>query len=625
MRWSIRIAVILAVLCAVAALILPELGTIAAITIIGLPLAAMYWAMPAIMLVIGMAWLIHRFLPHFLPARPVIAIAVSLALLAVPPFVVNPRIERDARALTAGDHDDIRLPLDAGSIALRPSNWRNLRRDFDDGYTVCNQLCLHALLNGSADRFLISTQADPHTAISAAKPAIEYRLQKSTSCEPAKFRQTPSDLHFPRSNDSQNGDAVEALRLREVAGTCLVGREAMLADARIVITEGPAKKRARTRLDTGFDLGADTINANRISVHRIETATREPVEIFRKTSVSYRPLAPLLLPVPEFGAEFRTSMVWWRLSRSINPGSKYAEKRDWTDFLTEKLGMELMLKPNGEKGDPTIAATRAIIAANRAPTAAEWQLIATHFEKTGLGTRNGPKKEDFDLASAIVRDIRFPVPPRLHAIVSSSTVNAAPDDLDSLTSSLLHRLQSKPAYGQELGADWESQIREISIALWNMPDEIVAAHAEGMLAAAKDAQVRENGRMLLKKLHVLGAVAVLLQVELIDAGLAGGKNFFRENRYQHPYIGGLEGMCLAGQSASSALPQLRERIGAGSMPLHASYGKLLTVTLIRLGADEEMAFRVYSAGKRGSEPENIRRLFAALVKRSKSDRPDCWF
>jgi hypothetical protein len=51
----------------------------------------------------------------------------------------------------------------------------------------------------------------------------------------------------------------------------------------------------------------------------------------------------------------------------------------------------------------------------------------------------------------------------------------------------------------------------------------------------------------------------------------------------------------------------------------------LTVTLIRLGEEESAAFKVYSAGKSGGEPENIRKLFAAMVKRAKSAKPDCNF
>lgn len=56
---------------------------------------------------------------------------------------------------------------------------------------------------------------------------------------------------------------------------------------------------------------------------------------------------------------------------------------------------------------------------------------------------------------------------------------------------------------------------------------------------------------------------------LMKVGYASGESFYGDNRFQHPYLGGLQGLCLAGSSAASALQELRQLTDCPIMALMA--------------------------------------------------------
>ncbi|MEZ5812389.1 MAG: hypothetical protein R3D45_13335 [Rhizobiaceae bacterium] len=603
---------------ALIALVLPEIGTVAAITIIGLPLAIVYWALPALFLVALIAFGISRVLPLRNGAALIaVSLAASLLLLAVPPSIINIGIDNEAAAIVAGDRSKLALPLRARAIAFRQPAARARLREADEGYSTCNQFCIHALLNGVADRFLIVNVKDPHAAIALNEPAVEYTLRKMPACPPVRYKSAVRDLDFrtPRERGAKQLDAVEELMLRVSSGTCLVSRDAVLGDADIAITDGNLKRRGKNAFGAGFDLGADTLSATRRTVHLIDGKAGSLTEIFRNTAVEYAPLGPMLLPVPHMAAELRTSMGWWRRNRRINMPSRYPGKAEWTSFLTGTLGLDLELK-TPDRSSEVIARIDAIRAEGRAPNRAEWALIATHFDNL---QPHKVTSEQFRAAVDILEDPAFPAPPRLYAIVEHGLRNASPD-LDRIAASLVRRLADGSVGDAALQQDAGEQIETMSIAVDRLPGETLRPHLNDFLRLVRSPDVQFHGYKALRKLSAFGEPAVPAMLGLIDTGLAGGDRFYNDRQFQLPYLGGLGGLCLAGETAASALSALHLRIGAEQLPLHASYGKLLAKTLIRLGDSEENAWRAYSGTLR---PD--RKQFDKLVRRAKSDNPDCGF
>lgn len=603
---------------ALIALLAPGIGTIAAITIIGLPLAIIFWALPALFLVALIGFGVSRVLPlRNKVAVAVLSLAASLLLLAIPPSIVNIGIENEASTLVAGDRDELAPPLEVRAIAFREPGWRLRQRDADKGYSSCNQFCIHALLNGVADRFLVVNVKDPHAAIALDEPAVEYALREMPECPPVKYKSAVRDLDFqtPYERGAKQLDAVEELMLRVSSGTCLVSRDAVLGDADIAITDGSLKRRKKNAFGAGFNLRADTLSATRRTVHLIDGKAGVASEIYRDTAVRYAPLGPMLLPVPHMAAELRTSMGWWRRDRRINMPSRYPGKAEWTSFLTGTLGLDLELKTADRSGE-VIARIDAIRAEGRAPNRAEWALIATHFD--GLQPHR-VTPEQFRAAVDMLEVLAFPAPPRLYAIVEHGLRNASPD-LDRIAASLARRLADGSIGDAALQQDAGEQIKTMSVAIERLPDETLRPHLDDFLRLVRQPDVQFHGYKALRKLSVFGEPAVPAMLELIDTGLAGGDRFFNDRKFQHPYLSGLGGLCLAGKKAASALPALHLRIGAERLPLHASYGKLLAKTLIRLGDSEENAWRAYSGTLAPSRTQ-----FDKLVRRAKSDNPDCGF
>ena len=150
-----KILLVLGVLSLIV-LALPWIGVLAAITVIGLPLALAYWATPAVFVLALTAYLIHRVLPLSGKTGAIASVMMALAVLAILPYVLNGAIHRKAVSFAAGDLDKLQRPVTARTIASR-ENFR-----FAKGVTQCDGFCLHSLLTGAAERFLVADTDRPY-------------------------------------------------------------------------------------------------------------------------------------------------------------------------------------------------------------------------------------------------------------------------------------------------------------------------------------------------------------------------------------------------------------------------------------------------------------------------------
>ncbi|NNF80814.1 MAG: hypothetical protein HKN05_22560, partial [Rhizobiales bacterium] len=293
MRRIEKVLLVLGILSLVV-LALPDLGMLAAMTIIGLPLAIAYWAIPAIFLVTLVAYLIHRVLPLSGKLAVTASVVLAVAALALPPFVLNSAIHRQAASFAAGDLNKLSLPLTAHSIASRE------KFRFRKGATKCDGFCLHSLLTGTAKRFLVAHSDTPYGEVSPDQDAIAFQLERRQDCPPVSFKSGAHTLSFRRVNAStvRAADPVETLKLRISNGECLVSAPAKLGDADLVVSRGKVSTGVSRYAGTGFSLNLDTIAASRISVHEKKDGTSFG-ETFRQTQVQYRPFGWFMLPAPD--------------------------------------------------------------------------------------------------------------------------------------------------------------------------------------------------------------------------------------------------------------------------------------------------------------------------------------
>lgn len=611
-----EIALLILGLLSLVALAAPGLGVIPAITIIGLPIAAAYWATPALFMLALIAYLVNRVLK--LPGK--IGIAVSLmaaaCLLAVPPYLLNGSIEKKAVRYTTGDLNRVNPPLKARTWAIRQ------KFRFSRGATPCDGFCLHALLSGTAKRVLVADTKQPHGEILPDEEVQAFRLERRAVCPEVSFKSGQHALKFARSKGDRSrvGDPVETLKLRASGGECLIQEAAKLAEADIVVSRGKASEGVYRYQVPTFNLLQDMVIAERITVHR-KSGTGEFDEMFRRTEVRYRPLGWLLVPSISMRGNFETTMGWWRRERTINIKSRYHNPHDWSAFLTGTLGLQLQLKGEDAK-KKTLDKLMKLLDEETPPSAADVALFAQYFGRFGLGANTRVDARDYRLAARMLANMAYPAPPRLQPLVRFADRAGEDADLVRLAGLLITRLADAAEGAQPPGSEPEEQIRHLAFAIRALPDRALLPHRNAMLALAPETDIQRHGYVALKRLAVFGDTAVPQLLNLIRTGLEGGEYFFRDNRFQHPFIAGLGGLCTAGQRAPSALEELRRLTASGRMPDHGSYGRLLFTTLLRLGEDPEVVrglFVAAATNKAYASDKHFKRFLA----RAQRKRPHC--
>lgn len=599
-------------LLAMVACAVPGLGMFAALTFIGLPIAFALWAVPAIFLVVALTYVYWRLLP--LPRIVGIGAAVILCAvtLTVPAYLLNLKLEADAEVFAAGDHNELQLPLSAKTIAVRSNRGPRLR-----GYTGCDGFCMHALLNGVAQTVVRIQVKEPLSNMDPEETGIAYSLGKRAQCPAVNFLPGGHELKLPRQKGSPThpASAEQTMRLRMSNGDCLVEREATLKEADMVISN-LRLLRAKRPVDAGFSLSAQLISADRHTLHQRNASTGQLTETFRWTGVQYKPFLWVLVPGPLFGNSFDVEIGWLRRNKRINITANRNYEPDWPGFLVNTLGLNLALHGNDTQ-ERIIKKLEMVLDAGRGPTPEEWEAFATYFKDQIH--RRGLSKPDFELAIRVLENPKFPAPPRSHLITKYAQTSGDQELLAKVTALFFDRLVNAPTWSEGLGVTRKRSLRNLAIGLRRLPDEVFAPYYQELTTLAADPEAREHAFVVLSKLSVFGDQATPTLVRLIDAGTTGGRYFFRSNEYQHPYMAGMRGLCLAGENAKSALPELDTRMSQGKLPAHASYGDLLVKTMVRLGADAERMWPVYSAGQQNP----TRDRFDKQVRQATSETPRC--
>ena len=503
-------------------LALPWIGVLAAITVIGLPLALAYWATPAVFVLALTAYLIHRVLPLSGKTGAIASVMMALAVLAILPYVLNGAIHRKAVSFAASDLDKLQRPVSARTIASR-ENFR-----FAKGVTQCDGFCLHSLLTGAAERFLVADTDRPYGDVLPNEEAIEFRLERREVCPPVNFRSGAHSLTFRlvKGDNARAADPVETLKLRASNGDCLVSRPATLGDADIVVTRGNITDGVYRHSTTGFSLTADTVAARRISVHE-KTASNQFDETYRRTEVHYRPLGWFLVPSITMRGHFNINVGWWRRESQINAQGRYKDPSEWTEFLIGKLGLDLKLRGEDTR-KKTLDKLRKLLDEGTPPSRADWALFSQYFDRIGIGRNTKMGADDFELALRMLKDRDFPAPPRLHNLVRYAGRHADDAEMARLAGLLVGRLNDDAQQHQALGAKPGEQIKRLAFGVRALPDAALLPYRDVMISLASRTDVQRDGYVALRRLAVYGDDAVPALLALMKAGLEGGEHFYRE-------------------------------------------------------------------------------------------------
>lgn len=595
-------------------LYLPSLIILSAMSIIGLPLAAVLWAAPAVATVLIptrllQTSLLDRWLPRW---AGFFTWAVSAALvLAV--FATVAALDRRAQAakvqtLFADDVAELDLPLPSGIIAVRSS----------DRADICNDLCRRLLLTRAATTVLLQTVKDSTLPLDPAGAAHGFRLEPREQCPEAPLGDGGTEINIGVEQASgqvqRPASSLVLMRTLIAQGTCLIDGPAQLDAADVVISRLDLSEKPQGD-NIAFLPGTALIEADRLTVHQRGAGGLR--ETYRWTGGTFWRIWPVAVPVPTFGYAFNMGQGFGRTETVFNTGNQFYGGPDWPGFLTDTLGLALVPEDDGREG--TRAAIIAVLDRSGAVADSNLQLIDGYLDEVGIEMIIAPinqpspsQQEDRALWQRIILDDRVPLP--------YAAVNAVPP-IDLLTDAEL-KMIARAAFDRIWRADPEApnEGRHAGDILARLPDTALATVGEDLFRLTENRERRWWSLRLLTRLSSFGdAGAERLTFLIGDARIEDREQTYEA--WQHPYLAGLTGLCQMGPAAASQRESIDALVDAGIVEVSdTNYGRLTVNMLVALGyARSEVA----EANAQSPKPFEAARL-ESEINRALAE-PDCTY
>ncbi|MFJ1310218.1 hypothetical protein [Agrobacterium tumefaciens] len=580
---------------------IPQLVTIAAISIIGLPIALALWAAPSLLLSCIVFLIIFRFLPFRGPRRVFLSVALVPTTLALLPLILTLPLYLEAREWVSDDLNRVSLPLNSRTIAFRQAEGDR-----------CDEFCILVLLAGSVEKVIVARTIPGQMELEPQQSANAFRFERRPVCPVAQGKFSANALVQPHPTRHTPPVRVnDVVSLKASQGLCLISEHATLSEADLVVTRQQVKSRGYSfeGKQRGYD---DALSVYRLSAHARAAASASFREIYRHTEVKYRTLGYLLLPVLQ-GGGWVQEIGWWQIDRRLSRGERHVDREeDLSRFLTDTLGIKLTIDTSRIEEEITVN-IEAAIAAGRAPTTGEWRAYTDYHNSLPLVDELS--KPAFDLQLKILADPILPPPPRLGVLVHDARENERAA-LPVLASEMIKRALAGRTWPDSIDVTLEQSLENLSSGIAALPDKYLEPYIVEMARLSEQPEARLWMRAALTRLHVYGEAAVPAMLNLIEAGLTEGDDAISQSDNFQAYLAGVQGLCLAGGSASSALPQLREWLSSHRLSLSGRAGEILAIAMARMVAHPPEASSVTNRGKERSQ--SVRYL-----ERSRSSDRDC--
>ncbi|MFZ4531985.1 MAG: hypothetical protein ACOYOJ_09250 [Alsobacter sp.] len=593
-RWfrsqSVDVQVAIVAVLGVVCLVAWPVAMVAAITVIGLPIAIVMAAFPTFALVI-VAWRLSYRALAAAGLRSLIASALLATLaLALPPAIYNGRLDAKVNLLVDGDRKGPSPIVQGTTVGLRPPH-------SGGRLTTCDDLCRRLLLTGAAARVVVSEAAYAAGPPDPAAGAVAFRLETTGRVCPVVSEQRTWDIRLRLPDEPRGDETRELVRIAQVSGRCLLAEPARLGEALVVIGEGRVAS-GGDAYAAGLSPGYDTVRARRLSVHVAGAGTFE--EAFRETRVAYDRLLPILAPSYASGSELRLAPVFLRTHKMI-PASAGGLEADWPTVLRDIVRLDLGVGPLVAQASAGRTLRDAIATGQPLPVAAA-DLSNDVFAR--FVQQRKVMLADAEIAMAILRDRRLPVSQNAWVLVRHG--QDLPDQMKREVAELLFARLRDLAAAPDRSPRALQAAGPIGTAIDELPEWIVRIHRGDLEWLAQEPSLRGPASSALRQLSVFGAEAVPTLVSLVDVGASlrgDGKKPAKD--WQPPYLAGLIGLCRAGSSAAVAIPALIERIGRGDILVSNSDGRLALDTLIRLGTPPAIVEGAFLNA--GAPPEDMQR------------------
>lgn len=203
------------------------LYVISLITVIGIPFAAIIWVLPTLGLVVCLAFVVWRVLPHRGYSSIMAAFGMTIAALFIFPSLHNVEINRTLATLQGRD-----VGAPSGPIGIGRDDHRKIglvkKRD------RCEETCVWLLMSGQAQEVLIARQPRRGLDPDFSSDAVAYRLENHLECPDQRGVRGGVRVHSKHfAEKTANTIAGDYARLQD-RGVCVVRGEATLSDAELV-------------------------------------------------------------------------------------------------------------------------------------------------------------------------------------------------------------------------------------------------------------------------------------------------------------------------------------------------------------------------------------------------------
>ena len=620
----------------------PSIVIVAMISIVGIPLGLALMVAPTLFLIALGASVGRRYAGRETLGPALAGAGIALMMLAGGAAYFNGRLERTVAELRAGDHDDLRRPLRAKTLAL-------VRRGAlgrSKGTSDCDGLCQRLLLSGAVERVLVAALARDGLEWTPSLAARSFRLDDRETCptvvvadsdyhsaiEEAPIKEAPVvDGKRAVFNLAGRASPAAEMRIAIASGRCLVEDQATLAEADFVAMAATVH-RGTNEVGAGLSPWADTVRAERVAVSARSASGF--VERYRWTGIEMAKHPPILMPTAVGGSELRMYAGFARQSEHLGdrPFSKdWNLEPDLGLFLRDEVGLELGRAAAADVATDRLAIVTAALDREGALAQVEQRMIEDLFEELSPwklreadpadAERTARREQTRRVAMRALADPRLPAPRATYQLVQA-TQDKGDAENAALADVLFARLAATdPALREDhpsyLG--WPLSYLANSIAM--LPPKAVLAHRDDLERLARDPAARVHGSQALMQLSAFGEDAVPTMLYLVDeatkkkaAAVTEDEKRDRDS-WARPFGAALTALCRTA-STSPALPAaLLARLGDG-MPRNNA--ELLVTIFVKAGADPE-PLRPFLDVDRSPEE---RRNFDRLVSRARSN-PEC--
>lgn len=545
-----------------------------------LPSALAYFAV-----VVGVRFLLYRLGPTIAWTSGIL-VAATIAILV--PVYENKDVRAAVDRLTAEDHALSRPLGRVRTLAYLNRKYPGRSGEPND----CDEICQRLLYNGTVEAVLKGpAPSKPDEPLPTM--LTRYRIENGTRCAAV---QIPEAVAWSWEKVPQGRRTLlvsERIKTRIAAGECLVREEGGISEADVVVIDAHLGRGDGQKQSTGDGI----LDVARISLHGgMESGSKE---LFRRTAVQSQWLMTPLMYGALFGGY---GMVLKRgfATRKPTVGAFEVGKVFADDF---KLDVGLPSAVDRAKIRAMLAA--AIADKQRAKSDPAFDLDQLILKQIAFEGPSGPG--DVNLIKSMLGDDRV-----IGFFYLAGAIRRLGPESAALANPIIDRLLASDPVADD------AVLRAMQFAIVALPPGAMRPAMEKLKQLAADKARRVKAARALSRLADGGSDNVPLLTELLREGWNANRERDGWNA-EDVAIGALIGLCLLGEQARAAAPELITLLNETEMKgaFLGSRGQLGARTLRRMGASDlierdlkipapmQKTFDLRTQIPRGDPPERV--------------------